>query len=348
VLRPRLTALGVPSLLDVNRNNLVVRLGAQPGSRALLFQTYTPAQHHNLMEDPFSGRAGDGREVGIEGLVVHGQGVSQAKAHQAVMLAVTKMLLETGTELAGSLLWSINNEGRSSHACSEAILDALPVRPHWAVLLIGSAMDITLGNRGRVDIEVVVEGRAAHSSTPELGLNAIEAASDIVRSLRRLIWTSEHPQLGQRHAHVYKIRYEPLAPHTLPSRAELMIDRRLLPGDTVEGAVREIRDVIGDLTPFRVSVRPTVTMVPALVPPDAPVVQSLQTSYLAVRGERAREIIYSGSFDAGGLVERGIPTIMWGAGGRGDWPLGRDFVAVEDVIDEARVIAHLIIEELAP
>ena len=37
--------------------------------------------------------------------------------------------------------------------------------------------------------------------------------------------------LGGRQAIVYKIRYEPVAPHTLPSDAYLTVDRRLLPGD---------------------------------------------------------------------------------------------------------------------
>ncbi len=53
---------------------------------------YTPAQHHNLMDGPFSGKIASAREFGSDEPAVFGQGVSQNKAHQAVMLAVLKAL----------------------------------------------------------------------------------------------------------------------------------------------------------------------------------------------------------------------------------------------------------------
>ncbi len=53
------------------------------------------------------------------------------------MLAVLKLLLHGEVELRGRLYWAINNEGRSSHACSDAILDTLAVagdRPEFGVI----------------------------------------------------------------------------------------------------------------------------------------------------------------------------------------------------------------------
>ena len=43
----------------------------------------------------------------------------------AAMLAVLKLLVETRVDLPGTLYFAVNNEGRSSHACTEAILSAL-------------------------------------------------------------------------------------------------------------------------------------------------------------------------------------------------------------------------------
>ncbi|MFE2999636.1 M20 family metallopeptidase [Nocardia sp. NPDC059246] len=345
-IRPRLLDLGVEDLIDDAGNNLIARLGPAQSSRSILLQTYTPAQHHNLMDEPFSGRVGDGTEVGRQGLVVHGQGVSQAKAHQVVMLAVCKLLADTGVQLQGNAFWAVNNEGRSSHACSDAIVAALPTRPDFAILLTDCGMRLSLGNKGRVDIDVTIEGKAVHSSSPQLGLSAIEAASDFVQSLRELSWPDSHPVLGNRHAVVYKVRFDPLAPHTLPSRAELTVDRRLLPGDSVEQAVEEIRALTPRLDPFDVTVKPSVVMFPAMVSSDSEVVTALQRSITAVRDRPATEFYGKGTFDAGGPAAHGIPTIMWGAGGFGDWPLGRDFVEVDDVVDEVRTIAHLLLMEL--
>lgn len=346
VMRPHLATVDGLELVDARLNNLVAATGVGSNGRSLLIQNYTPAQHQNLMDDPFSGKVASAARYGRDEDAVFGQGVSQNKAHQAVMLAVLKMLSDARIELAGRLYWAINNEGRSSHACSEAILGSLPERPEFGIIQIGTGLRLSLGNRGRVDVIVHVRGRATHSSEPEHGLSAIEGASEVVQRLRRLSWLDEHPLLGGRHAVVYKVRYAPLAPHTLPSDAWLTVDRRLLPGDDPEAAAGEIRAAIGDMAPFEVDVRPDVKMLPALVDPNLPWVKALEGAHAAEQGGPPQRVWGRGSFDAGGPCAMGVPTVMYGASG-GDGLLGDDFVVISDVVTEARVLARLILEELA-
>jgi acetylornithine deacetylase/succinyl-diaminopimelate desuccinylase-like protein len=261
------------------------------------------------------------------------------------MLTVLKLLVSSGVDLAGRLYWAVNNEGRSSHACSEAIVGALDERPSFGIIQLGTGLRLSLGNRGRVDIDVHVRGKASHSSVPQDGLSAIEGAHEVIGRLKQLSWSDRHPILGGRHAIVYKVRYEPLAPHTLPSDAYLTIDRRLLPGDDPDEATREVREVIGDLAPYGVSIERGVFMLPALVNPDHPGVQALQAANVAVRGAPAVTYHGQGTFDAGGPCALGVPTVMFGASG-GVGLLGPDFVAVDDLETEARVLAQLILSEL--
>ena len=347
VMRPRLIAEGADDLIDAGRNELVLRLGSGERERCLLIQNYTPAQHHNLMARPFDARVADGAAYGREGPVAVGQGVSQNKAHQAVMLAVLRLLRELGTPLRGQLYWTVNNEGRSSHDCTNAILERLDRRPDFAVLQLNQRMGISLGNRGRVDVDVTLRGRTTHSSTPDAGANAIEGAALVVERLRTLSWQDRHELLGGRHAHVYKLALDPVAPHTIPGLARLTIDRRLLPGDDPDAATEEIRDALAGLGPFDVTVERGVTMLPSLIDPADPWLASMQQAFIAARG-RAAPVFYSpGCFDAGATSARGIPTVSFGAGGDGDWPTGDDAVAIVDVEDEARVLAQLILTELA-
>lgn len=346
VIRPELVRLGIYDLIDAGRNNLIARFGNGESGRSLLIMNYTPAQHHNLMEDRFSGKIANARDFGINEPAVFGQGVSQNKAHQAVMLAVLKALADARVKLRGRLYWAVNNEGRSSHACSDEIIEALDVKPNFGVIQIGTGLRLSLGNRGRVDVLVHVRGKAIHSSEPELGLSAIDGANEVINRLKRLEWPDRHPILGGRHAVVYKIRYEPLAPHTLPSDAYLTVDRRLLPCDSPVKAAEEIREVIGDLHPFEVSVRPDVFMLPALVDPHDEGVREMISSHTGVAGE-APELIYGqGTFDAGGPCAHGIPTVMYGASG-GVGLLGPDFVPISAVETEARVLAQMIVSYLA-
>jgi acetylornithine deacetylase/succinyl-diaminopimelate desuccinylase-like protein len=345
VLRPELVRLGIYDLLDAPRNNLVARLGRGVSGQSLLIQNYTPAQHNNLMEDPFSGRVGNAARYGYDEPVVFGQGVSQCKAHQAVMLAVLKLLRESGVDLSGRLYWAINNEGRSSHACSEAILATLPEQPTFGILQIDTGLAISLGNRGRVDVDVHVRGVATHSSVPQDGLSAIDGAHEVITRLRQLSWDDTHPLLGGRHALVYKIAYAPLAPHTLPSDATLTVDRRLLPGDDPDAATDEIRQAISDLAPYQVTVKRGVFMLPALVDPEHPGVLALQAAHAAVHGHPAETQYGQGTFDAGGLCAAGVPTVMYGAGG-GAGLLDADFVPIAAVVAEAKTLAALILRQL--
>jgi acetylornithine deacetylase/succinyl-diaminopimelate desuccinylase-like protein len=345
VVRPELYALGVHDLIDVGRNNLLARIGRGTSGRSLLLLVYTVTQHHNLMADPYPGWIGNGRAYGYDEPCAFGQGVSQNKLHQAVALTILKLLRDEGIDLRGRLYLGINNEGRSSHACSELILGAIDPKPDGAILLNKSDLAIQLGNRGRVDAIVTVRGKATHSSRPQLGLSAIDGANDVVNRIRAMRFSDQHPILGGRHAVVYQVTYDPVAPHTLPETARLLVDRRLLPGDDPDEAVAEIRAAIGDLAPYEVTVERSVHMLPSLVDPDAALVRDLSAAFSAVTGDEARTFYAGGTYDAGGPSSFGVPTVTFGAGG-GDWPLGIDYVSLSQVAAEARVVARLILDTL--
>jgi acetylornithine deacetylase/succinyl-diaminopimelate desuccinylase-like protein len=337
VVRPELRRLGVP-VIDAPLNQLVVRLGAGTSSETLLIQVYTPTQHANFMAEPFSGRIAV--PPGEAEPAAWGQGASQNKAHMAAVLAVLKLLVETGATLAGTLYVSVNNEGRSSHACTEAILSVLDPWPRQAILAIGTDMRITAGNRGRVDVHVRVRGRACHSSDPAAGLSAIDGVHAVLTRLRHLRLDQAHPLLGPQALVAYQVTFEPLAPHTLPGSALVKLDRRLLPGEDVDQAVAEIRGALADVAPWEIEVERDVFMRPALVDESAPVIGALRAAGQRVLG-RALPIAYPRScFDAGGLTAAGIPAVMFGAsGGSGDIVYGDDWVLLSGVVQEAKILA---------
>lgn len=341
VLRPELVAVGAHDLTDVPGNQIVARYGAGTSGISLLVQVYTPVQHHNLMDEPWSGKIARAARWGYDEPCLFGQGVTQNKSHQAIVLAILKLLHERRVPLAGTLYVAINNEGRSSHACTEAILAALPVKPDFALLLTATGRRISLGNRGRVDINVAVRGEAAHSSVPHQGSSAIDGAHEAIARLRRMALPGSHPLLGGRHAIPYQVTYAPLAPHTLPERAHLRIDRRLLPGDEPGAATEEVRHAIGDLSPWEVTVEQGHHMWPALVDPDHRGVRLLAEAHEAVHGAAPETYYGAGTFDAGGACAAGVPAVMYGVGGGGGI-LDADFVPLSHLDSVARVVTRTI------
>ena len=346
VVRPELQAIGAYGIIEAPLNQLVVRMGTGESDKALLVMAYTPTQHSNMMADPHSGRIAMGTEHGFDEPCAFGQGVTQNKSHMAAMLGVLKMLVDSGTELGGTLYFGINNEGRSSHECSDAIIAALPTKPTLGIVLQRTDFQLQLGNRGRVDVNVTVRGQASHSSRPDLGHSAIQGATDAINRIRKMTFSKTHPQLGGLHAEPYQVSYSPLAPHTLPDTARIRVDRRLLPGDDIDEAVAEVRQAIGDLSPFEVTVERGVHMLPSLVEASDPGVQALTAAHAAVFGEAPDHYYHPGSYDAGGPNAHGVPTVQYGVNGANTL-LGDDFAPLSGVIAEARVLSTLVLDYLA-
>lgn len=345
VLRPKLTAIGAFDLMDIPENQLVARYGLGTSETSLLLMVYTPIQHHNLMADPFSAHIARGTAWGYDEPCVFAQGVTQTKSHHAIVLTVLKLLIEHQIPVPGTLYVAINNEGRSSHACSNAILQALDRKPDFAMLLTATGQQLSLGNRGRVDVNINIRGQASHSSVPHLGLSAIDGAHEVMSRLKQLSLSGSHPILGGQHAIPYQVTYEPLAPHTLPERAHIRVDRRLLPGDDPTQAMMDIRDIVGDMAPYQVTIEEGYHMLPALVEPDHPGVQALSAAHQTVHGEFPGTYYGQGTFDAGGPCAAGVPAVMYGVGG-GSTVLDVDFVPLSHAQNVARVITHTLLSFL--
>ena len=346
VLRPELSAIGAYDLIDAPGNQIITRYGAGTSDATLLIQVYTPVQHHNLMAEPWSGKIARGTEWGYDEPCLFGQGVTQNKSHQAIILAVLKLLHEQNVSFAGTLYVAINNEGRSSHACSEAILGALGIKPDFALLLTATGQRISLGNRGRVDVNVTLRGKAVHSSVPDTGLSAIDGAYEVMSRLKNMKLPGGHPHLGGRHVIPYQVIYEPLAPHTLPDTARMRVDRRLLPGDDPAEATEEVRQAIGDMTPYEVTVEQGNHMWPALVAPDHRGVRILADAHIAVHGVAPDTFYGQGTYDAGGPCAAGVPAVMYGVGGAAASVLDVDFVPLSHLDQVASVVAQTILSFL--
>lgn len=342
VLRPRFAAVGARDLIDVPGNQFAARYGQGRSGRTLLIQVYTPVQHNNLMADPLSGKIANAADRGFDEPALFGQGVSQNKAHQAIALGILKLLHDRRVPLAGTLYVAVNNEGRSSHACSQAVLGALGAKPDFAVLMTATGQRISLGNRGRVDVNVTLRGKAVHSSAPGDGLSAIDGAWEALRRIRGMELPGAHPLLGARHVLPYQLTFAPLAPHTLPETAFMRVDRRMLPGDDPAAATDEVRRAIGDMAPWEAAVEQGPHMLPALVDPGHPGVRALAAAHEAVHGAEPERFYGQGTFDAGGPCAAGAPAVMYGVGGPAG-VLDDDFAPLSHLRDVARTMAQAVL-----
>ncbi len=134
------------------------------------------------------------------------------------------------------------------------------VRPD--LVMLAEATDLTLrrGQRGRCEVRVRVTGRAAHASQPEHGDNAILKMMPVMAALEGMNATlPRHPVFGQG-TQVISLIEGPRTPNSVPAWCEIALDRRMVPGETLDSVLAGIRAVVEPLgASARISDQPVLT-----------------------------------------------------------------------------------------
>ncbi|MEP7104481.1 MAG: M20/M25/M40 family metallo-hydrolase, partial [Chloroflexota bacterium] len=288
----------------------------------------------NRMRDPFEPRV----SVGEDGRHwIRGRGAAEQEA------AVTAALLAAGrlrdSHLEGELVVCVSTAGETGrHDAARTFMKEFGApRFDWAVVALGTGNRIGLGNKGRIDVLVKVLGRAAHSSTPWAGVNAISGAVAAIDRLAGVPLPGSHPELGTPTLTVTSIHSAPAATHTVQDEVRMTLDRRLLPGDDPEAALHDIRVALEGIEPSEVSVEPGPYMFPSAIDADAPLVRLLQSA----AGEAGLQTSWShGAIDAGYFNHEGIPAVMFGPGEPDLFHTDEERVALEDVTLAAELLVR--------
>ncbi|MGH6738309.1 MAG: M20 family metallopeptidase, partial [Bradyrhizobium sp.] len=308
-------------------------------------------------QNPYGGEVRDGTAYGLPGEVVLGKGVSEQKAPLAAILLAMRSIRACGVPLKGQLVFLCCVSGETGrHDAIHSILDETGVRAEMAVLN-GTGNRISLGNRGRVDVTVTVQGSPAHSSRPASGCNAITGAYEVIRALQEGLTLPEpHPELGPATLAVNHIRSFPDSTHTIQDRCEITIDRRLLPGEDPDAAVAALAAVVGAIDgaadpasgkPWRVEVLKGAFMYPSLVTESSPVVAALARASQSVLGTTPAVFYQTNAFDQGYLNHLAIEACTYGPGEEKYAHTDLDMASVERTREAATVYAALIMQRLA-
>ena len=301
-LKPRRSPMG----------DLIVELDGETDGPTVLLVAYAMTHPASSMRDPYSGEL----VHGATGTAVRGRGAAEQKGALAASIAAVAAAGAVGLD-RGRLVFAVSTAGETGrHDSIKAILSDLDRQPSFAVVAIGTGNRIALGNKGRVDFDVVVTGKACHSSTPWLGVNAIDGARLVLDRLAGIDLSGRrHPELGSASLTATHIATGPNATHTVQNIARITFDRRLLPGDDPAEALTEIESALAGIDPvYGIEIRPGPMMYPAEIAPDGILMAQLRRGFEAC-GQAMPEAFFSHSaLDAGYLLDRGCEAAMWGPG----------------------------------
>lgn len=270
----------------------------------------------------------------VEGDVMYGLGASDCKGgvasivYGAAILAslrhelpeVRDLLDEVSVVVMGATL-----EEDAEGFALRSLVEADGLRPE--VVLLAEATDLTLrrGQRGRCEIRVRTEGRAAHASQPHLGESAILKMLPVIAALEAMNAGLPVDPVFGRGSQVVSLIEGPHTPNSVPSWCEVTVDRRLTPGETPASVLAGVAATVEPLgATVRIPDQPVATHTglrldgPAFYPgwllPEAhPLLAAGQATCRALWGQAPRVDVWKfstdGAYSAGAA---GIPTLGFG------------------------------------
>ena len=139
------------------------------------------------MKQPFSGALVDGKAFGIAGTVRSRSRRVRTKRRVGGMIYAAAIVARAQLNLRAPLILAVSLAGETGrHDAAKFILENDAISARAAIVGLGTSNRICLGNKGRIDVEIIVRGKSAHSSMPEKGVNAVDGFRRVMERLDRL------------------------------------------------------------------------------------------------------------------------------------------------------------------
>ncbi len=285
------------------RANVMGRVRGTGGGRSLMLNAH--------MDTVGLGGPDGGLEPRVDGGRMYGRGSYDMKGSLAAIM--TAAAAATELELSGDLIVTAVADEEALSIGSERIAET--IRADAAIVTEPTGLEIAVAHRGFVWLELETRGRAEHGSRYDLGIDAIARMGTPLVALaeldERLEEREAHPLLGRASVHASLIEGGTEL-STYPDRCLVKVERRTLPGETVELVEDELRELAPDA-----AVRSTFSRDPLATPPESPIVDVLGRQARAVLGSSPALIGVPFWTDAALFSAAGIPTVCFGPGGEG-------------------------------
>ena len=306
------------------------------GGRSLMLNAHADTVGVAGMADPFSAEIRDGR--------LYGRGAHDMKGSLAAGIGAAKMLADAGVRLRGDfVVASVADEEYGSLGTTDLLTRC---RTDAAIVTEPTNLEVCLAHKGYIWVDVETYGKAAHGSRFTEGVDAVMRMGRFLAELERLevaLRTGPaHPLVGPPSLHAATINGGS-GLSTYAAQCRLQIERRTVPGETVEGAVGEIRAIADRLAASDPSFAATVgtffAREPFEVAPDAHIVRVLASEAAAVLGRTPAFVGDTPWMDAALLANAGIETVVMGPTGAGEHS-AVEWVDVESVVKMAEILAR--------
>lgn len=315
----------LPLAEDPTRANLVAEVGH--GSPVLVLTGHmdtVSAQQDGWKTDPFEVVEQDG--------MLYGRGVTDMKAGLAAMVITMLKLNKVEDRMHGTVrLLATAGEEVGMPGAEELQKQGYMKDVDATIIGEPSGYHMVYATKGELNMEFTMQGKSAHSSMPELGVNAVEAMIEFLTGLKTSVKAAAdgiaNEDLGQTVFNIDVIRGGSQV-NTIPETASAEINMRVIP-EFDNTAIRKVVD--DEVSRFNASHKAQVSytvgmdIVPIIGAKESKVndiIREVGEQSLRDQGKEGEEariplVGVSGGTDASRLlVDRpvGQPCIMFGPG----------------------------------
>jgi acetylornithine deacetylase len=318
------------------RWNVIGRLPGRGHGRSLLLNAHLDTVGVAGMAEPFSGTVVNGR--------LYGRGSLDMKGSLAAMLGAAKAIVDSGVRLDGDLLVTAVADEEYSSIGTEHLVQT--VTADAAIVTEPTDLQLCRAHRGYIWFDVETFGRAAHGSRFREGIDANMRMGRFLAELDKLEQALRgrppHPLAGPPSLHAARLsggsEISIYAAH-----CRLQVERRTIPGETVEQATAELQAIVDKLAAadptFRATVNATFARYPLAVSAEAPIVQAVAQAGAGVVGQPLDHIGQTFWTDAALLADAGIETVILGPTGQG-LHSAEEWVEVQSLHELAQILVE--------
>ncbi len=296
---------------DESRANVAARLRSSGQRPGLLFGAHldvVPPGDEPWTHAPFDAVEKEGR--------LYGRGATDMKGPLAAAAAAVAELADEGAALKGDLVLAAT-AGEETDSCGVKRFverQSGSLGPLCGTVICEpTGFTVVTAHRGMCWLRVTTFGRTAHSSMPQMGVNAISKMRRILEAMETFVPAHQpDPLLGVPSMSINRIEGGS-APNVVPDRCSIQVDFRLVPGQEAAGLVEEVRGLCSRLAAddpdFRSHVEIVRAVGPLKIESAEPFVQQVCRT-VGTEGPVAVGYTTDGPY----FAELGVPLVVFGPG----------------------------------
>jgi succinyl-diaminopimelate desuccinylase len=307
--------------------------------------------------DPFAAVLKDGK--------LYGRGACDMKGGLAASIVAVEALIDSNDALPGALEISGTVDEESGgfggvHYLSERGWFSQPRVDHVIIPEPLNVDRVCIGHRGVWWAEIETHGRMAHGSMPFLGDCAVRHMHAFVDRLERDLYPklaarrtdmpvvpsgARHSTLNINSIHAGQAEGSGYPAPCVPDSCRMVIDRRLLIEESMQGVKGEVRALLDQLVAeragFSYALRDIFEVQPTMSDRNGPVARSTAAAIKRVTGREAEFICSPGTYDQKHIDRIGKlrDCIAYGPGILDLAHQPDEYVRVEDMLTSAKVMA---------